>query len=419
MEPAMRVLVISHMYPNDRTPVFGSFIADQVAALREAGVEITVINANPWVPPLAKRVSTRYRYMSEQSTKPRELHGVRIEPAAYAAAPRNFLFWLGGPTLARSLAKRPYLSNARYSFDLVHAHVVLPDGYGAAKWAKQQAIPVICTAHGDDINIDPHFSWLTCAQAKWTIRSVDAMVAVSSAMRDRMYQLATPKCVRVIPNGVNLQLFKYIDRDLARQRTGLPSDTPVVLFVGALLPVKNVHCLIAAFRRVHELVPNALLVLVGEGPLQRELEVSAADKGIAAVVRFAGPQDREFIPTWMAAADLLVLPSVNEGMPLVVLEAMASGLPVVASDVGGIAEALGDPPAGLLAPPSDEARLSDALTNLLCNPELRREMGARGRNRSQALTWTVNAHSTIALYQDVLSSSSQMPLQRQMSVRDL
>ncbi|MCC6790803.1 MAG: glycosyltransferase family 4 protein [Thermomicrobiales bacterium] len=413
----MRVLVVSHLYPNDWWPILGSFVADHVAALRQAGVDVTVVNPMPWVPPLAKRLSGRYRFITDHLGHPREFEGVRVLPARYAAAPRSRLFWLGGPTLAASLFRRAEQRHSRDTYDLVHAHVILPDGYAAAKWGQRRSIPVICTAHGNDVNIDPHFNRLTRMQTRWTIRSVDAMIAVSSALSERMCQLATPKQVKIIPNGVNLDVFTPIDRNHARRQLGLPEEIPIILFVGSLLPVKGVQHLIGAFHRVRERVPDAMLVLVGEGSLRSELEATAERLGVDQAVRFAGRQARELIPTWMAAADLLTLPSENEGMPLVVLEAMASGLPVVASDVGGIGEAMGFPRPGILTPPGDEAILASAIVELLLDPVLRRRMGMHGRNRSRSLTWSANAESTVQLYRDVLNRSGQLPLQRQTTVR--
>lgn len=412
----MRVLVVSHLYPNEQTPILGSFVADQVSALRDANVDVTVVNPKPWVPPLVKFTSPRYRYLAEHQRTPREVDGVRIEPTIYAAIPRNRLFWLGGPTLAHSLARTPFLKNAHQSFDLVHAHVVLPDGFGAVKWAQRNGLPVVCTAHGNDINIDPYFNWLTLAQTKWTIRTADAMIAVSNALRQRMLQLERPRRTRVIPSGIDLNVFHPVPRDTAREQLGIPLDKSVVLFVGSLLPVKGVQYLMGALARVLQHVPNSSLVLIGEGPLRNDLQASAARLGISASITFAGRQERALIPRWMAAADLLVLPSENEGMPLVVLEAMASGLPVVASDIGGIGEALGEPAAGLLTPVGDELALSAAMIQLLTDSHYRRQLGERGRARAQSFSWTLNAEKTVALYNEVLFDSRRAPSHRQMFV---
>jgi glycosyltransferase involved in cell wall biosynthesis len=275
---------------------------------------------------------------------------------------------------------------------------------------------VVCTAHGNDINIDPHFNRLTLAQTRWTIRSADAMIAVSRALQERMLQLATPKRSEVIPSGVHLDAFPPMKRSVARASLGLPADRPIALFVGSLLPVKGVQWLIRAFACVRQGVPSSLLVLVGEGPLLEELRAAASDLDIADAVEFAGPQPRSQIPSWMAAANLLVLPSQNEGMPLVILEAMASGLPVVASDVGGIGDALDAPAAGLLAPAGDETALSAAMVRVLTDDDLQRQLGEQGKARARLFSWEINSEKTVSLYTEILRDSRETPHKQHMTL---
>jgi glycosyltransferase involved in cell wall biosynthesis len=145
---------------------------------------------------------------------------------------------------------------------------------------------------------------------------------------------------------------------------GLNVDSPLVLFVGNLLPVKNPHLLLQAFA---QLPPNARLVLAGKGPMRAELETAATALGIAARTTFLGPQTSAQIGAWMRAADLLCMTSHNEGLPNVVLEARACGLPVVATNVGGIHEIIDDASKGALTMPNELDPLVTALNATLAS----------------------------------------------------
>jgi glycosyltransferase involved in cell wall biosynthesis len=153
---------------------------------------------------------------------------------------------------------------------------------------------------------------------------------------------ATESPVHPITNGVDTECFRLRDQTVARAGLGVSGTTKMVLFVGNLLPVKDPSLLLQSFAQlVARDAPNDWqLVLIGKGPLKHRLEQLAAALGIAKRVRFTGPLAADQVAQWMSAADVLCLTSWNEGLPNVVLEALACGLPVVATNVGGIAEAI-------------------------------------------------------------------------------
>jgi glycosyltransferase involved in cell wall biosynthesis len=179
-------------------------------------------------------------------------------------------------------------------------------------------------------------------------------------------------------NGVDADLFKPGDRAAARAELGLPPG-PLVVYVGNLKPEKGVGDHVRAWPAVLEQVPDATLAIVGGGPLRSELE--AAIKPYGERVKLVGPQPLEQVPVWMAACDVLTLPSHNEGTPNVVLEALASGRRVVATSVGGIPDLITSPVLGALVPVKDEPALAAALALALRTPyepgEVAR-LGARG-----------------------------------------
>ena len=185
---------------------------------------------------------------------------------------------------------------------------------------------------------------------------------------------AEPTKLHTIYNGVDTAVFRRRDQAEARRALGLPADARIFLFVGNFLPVKNPRLLVRAFAKYREARGDrsSLLVMAGKGPLQDEVRALAASLGLRDHVRLTGPLDSEQIARHMAAADLLCLSSRNEGLPNVILEALACGLPVLSTDVGGISEIV-TPEHGRLVPEGDEETYAAALiesTTFIKHPAL-------------------------------------------------
>ena len=212
--------------------------------------------------------------------------------------------------------------------------------------------------------------------------------------------LGVPKSkIKVVANGVDRR-FQPADRRVMRERLGLPDGEFIVLFVGLLVPVKGVDLLVGALAELVD--PKPLCLLIGDGPERPELERQAAELGVGERLRFVGCRSSDEIPTWMGAADILVLPSRSEGRPNVVLEAQACGLPVVATRVGGTPELVCDGKTGLLVESEDVAGLADALQRLRIDRGLREALGRAGREQADGMTWAVSAEKMAAIYRDLL-----------------
>jgi glycosyltransferase involved in cell wall biosynthesis len=186
-----------------------------------------------------------------------------------------------------------------------------------------------------------------------------------------------------------------------RRTFGVQAQGLLVGTVGRLHPQKGFASLLAAVARVRERLPAIRLLLVGGGALRRDLVARAEALGLAEVVIFAG--SRGDVPEILAALDLFVLPSLWEGLPNAVLEAMAAGLPVVATAAGGTPEVVVDGETGLLVPPGDVTALAEAIERLLRDPGLRRKMGEAGRKRVEGhFTIEQTVAQTVALYETLL-----------------
>lgn len=247
------------------------------------------------------------------------------------------------------------------------------------------------------------FAWLRApllaALGRLTARLADAVVAPSAATADELRRDYGARVAAVIPNGIAVGALPPPAASAAT------AGGPVVLYAGRLRSRKAVAVLLAAFARLQGRLPDVRLRLVGDGEQRRRLQAQAAALGLGEAVCLAGRVPRERLPAEMAAADLFCLPSIYEGLPLVLLEAMAAGLAVVATAVSGNPDAVADGETGLLVPPEDCAALAAALESLVRDPARRRRMGEAGRQRVAA-RFTIErvADEYLALWQGLVSS---------------
>lgn len=283
-----------------------------------------------------------------------------VAHAPYPALPlltRGFNGLLCARTVAAALRRdRP---------EVVLAYWLYPDGYGAVRAARAAGIPVVVGARGSDIRVrDPLTRWLT----RRMLRQADRLLTVSEDLRGIAVGRygARPEATHTIPNGCDASLFHPRDRQAARDSLGVPADAELVLYVGRLVPGKGLHELFEAFAALRGQRPRLRLALVGDGPLRGELERRAAALD-GDSVQLAGSHPATGVAEWMAAADLVTLPSHSEGHPNVLVEALACGRPVVATRVGGIPEVI-DADCGVLVAPGDSAALATALSDVLDRP---------------------------------------------------
>jgi glycosyltransferase involved in cell wall biosynthesis len=263
---------------------------------------------------------------------------------------------------------------------------------------------VVATAHRADVLDVPARGAAARAQVGAAVTSIDQVTTVSARIRAAAEALGRPRRpIAVVPNGADTRVFLPRDRSQARARLGVPDDGPVVTYVGKLEPRKGVGDLIAAMGLLTRRPGGApLLLAAGVGRLRDELGAQAAALGVADRVRFVGKVAHEEVAWWMAAGDVFVLPSLSEGLPTVVCEAMSCARPTVATAVDGTPEIVEDGETGLLVPPRDPEALAGALARVLEEPGLAERMGARalqvGRER---YTWGANARRMAELYAEL------------------
>ncbi|MBE9214511.1 glycosyltransferase [Plectonema cf. radiosum LEGE 06105] len=282
--------------------------------------------------------------------------------------------WLSAVKMAQLINKE--------DVSLVHAHAPFAGSIISALSGKLAGVPVIIHAHLQDSLSSNYFirSYQNLMNY-WTNRNCcDAIIAVSHQVKDALITEGfDSRKFHVVHNGTHVN-HQQINTDICNE-LNIPEDIPVVIHVGRLCKSKGQHLLLQAAANLHQLGQETVYLIVGkdleqDGAYLTYLKDMAQKLGINNLVYFLG--HRADIPQLLALSDLLVLPSYTEGLPLVILEAMAAGLPVIATPVGGIPEVVIHQETGLLVPIEDVPALADAMLKLLQNPHVRNEMGNKG-----------------------------------------
>lgn len=375
----MKVLTLIHGFH----PVTGGAetaaleVASRAAA---AGIEVVVVTAG--AKGLPRRESIAGVPVFRSPMPPRSLGP--MDPGAM------LLFALGAVPMVHRLAREA---------DVLHAHFTIPAGLMAWALSCLRRRPYLVTLHGSDVpgyhHERPHAGLyaLTRPLARRVWRGADRVVAVSEELRQFVAAMEGSLPIEVVPNGVDTHRFAP-PPDEARE----PGR---ILLVGRLIRLKGHSVFLRALARVHRCWDGPLRAeIIGDGPELEDLRREAAALGVSDRVDFLGFVPHESLPALYARVSLFVMPSLGEALPMAILEAMASGLPVVASRVGGIPDVL--PESGALyVPPGDEEALARAILAVLSEPGKARAMGRENRERAAGFHWDVIAMRYVRMYEEI------------------
>jgi glycosyltransferase involved in cell wall biosynthesis len=267
----------------------------------------------------------------------------------------------------------------RERIDIVHTHLFGSNVWGALLARPSGVRAVIAHEHGQ-----AYSSGVRAAVNRRVIAPhVDTLLCVCRADRTRMIELqgVAPEKLRVLPNGLPPAHDTVPDATAVRARLGLAAQTPVVSIVANLRPEKAVDEAVAAFARARRELPEAHMLVIGTGTELGRVQAAVAEHGLGESVSLLGR--RPDVPDLLAATDVAVLSSAREGCPMALLEYMASGLAIVATDVGGVPDVIDDGAHGLIVPPHDAEAMGAAMVTLLRDAGLRRRLGAAARIRQE------------------------------------
>jgi glycosyltransferase involved in cell wall biosynthesis len=379
----MKILTFTSLFPNSARPELGVFIYQRAQhTARLPGTVVQVIAPIPYSPTwLAAKRWQIYSGVQQKET----MGNLETWHPRYGLLPgismpfHGFLMFLGALSAGRRLHRQ-------FAFDCIDAHYVYPDGFAAILLGKILNIPVVVSARGTDINVFPSFG-LIRPLIRWTLRQAKGLIAVSSALKDRMVRLgAPPDKIRVIPNGIDVERFKPIDRGEARRSLGIPITGALIVSVGSLVPAKRHEVLIEAVAQLSTQIPDLKAYIIGDGSLRSELEALRRRTHTEDRVFLVGEKSNTELCRWFSAADASCLVSAREGWPNVVMESLACGTPVIATRVGGIPEIIVSSELGILVA-EDLRSITDGIASALGRKWDREALVSYARSR----TWEVVA----------------------------
>lgn len=361
----MRICLLTHVFPARREEPAAVFVFNLARGLTRRGHAVHVVA--PWRDGAADtdlwdgvRVH-RFRHAGRFADR---LGALRAVPPATLAA---FLI-----AMARTAARRV----REEKLDLIHAYWVAPGGVAGVLAGRLANVPVVATAAGTDLNELPDRAPAARAVVSWTLQRLDGLIALGSALRARAIRLGTAsRRARVILEDAGVD-----PAFAAAGRAARPTDgPPVLLFAGRLAHPKRVDLLLAALPAIRRAHPAARLRIIGDGEERERLEAAARRLGVAEAVDFLGARPHAELPAHLAESTLVVYPSLHEGLPCAISEALAAGVPVLASPVGGIPDYLNGGATGVAVPEYDPTAWAAAVNALLADRARRERLAAEGR----------------------------------------
>lgn len=359
------IVVLSSLFPSARQPGAGLFIRERMFRVGRE-LPLAVVSPVPWFP--LQGLVRRWRPGFRAGAPAHECQqGVDVWFPRFFSVP-GLLKGLDGLFMALGAWPRLRRLKREGRLDVIDAHFAYPDGYAAALLGRWLSVPVTITLRGTEM---PHSK--NPALRPRLVRTLEAaaqVFSVSDSLRRLAIGLgAATEKIEVVGNGVDIARFHPVERDEARRKYGLPVDARVLVSVGALVERKGMHRVIDCLPALIERHPGLHYLIVGgaspEGDNRAELAAQVARLGLADRVRFSGALPPDELKWALSAADVFVLATRNEGWANVFLEAMACGLPVVTTDVGGNAEVVCRDELGSIVPFGDAAALQQALDNAL------------------------------------------------------
>lgn len=396
--PRMRVLTFTTLYPNGAQPQHGVFVENRLRHLVASGeVESTVLAPAPWFPSGHARFGEYARYARVPRRETR--HSLDVFHPPYIVVPKIGMSI--APTLlylsARAAMRRLLAEGRR--FDLIDSHYFYPDGVAAVMLGREFGLPVVITGRGADLNQIPAYG-VPRAQILWAARHAAAMVTVCQSLKTSLIDFGGEEGkIHVLRNGVDLHQFRPVDRAAARATIGVSG--PTIVSVGALIARKGHDLVIRALAQI----PDATLLIAGEGAERANLERLAAQLGVAGRVRLLGQVSHEQLTPLYNAADISVLASSSEGWANVLLESMACGTPVAATNVSGTPEAVTAPEAGVLINERTPDGIAQAIRGLFATLPTRQAT----RSYAEMFSWEATTNGQLALFRRILANAAGNP----------
>ena len=381
----MRIAVVTSYFPSS-AELWQGRSAYQTMRLVARQADVRVFFPYATYPAFLKPRSRSYHKLDPSYSPP----DVKVSYYNYPALP------LVSRPLNGWMAARVLLPHVRgFAPDLIFSCFLYPDGYAALKIGNILSVPVVVMSIGSDINRigDP----ISAMHTRTVLRETDFLVTVSDDLRKKAIAMgAPPEKTRVVVNGCDLSVFHVGDRLEARQKLRIDPAAEAVVYIGRMDVKKGLRELVEAAASLHPERPNLHVYVVGEGPDRPLIESAIQASNASGYIHALPACAFDDVAVWMAAADLVTLPSYMEGCPNVVLEALACGRPVVATKVGGIPEIMSDE-CGRLVPPREPVVLAQAFASVLDTAWDAAAISARGSR-----SWSTVAAELLEIFESLV-----------------
>ena len=401
----MKVLVISHMYPSSFNEVYGIFVHEQVKSLINLGIEVKVISPVPWAPFPVNIMSEkwkRYSIIPDYTI----WKGIPVWYPRHITFPKALFFESSGERMYKGIKAIVKDIYQDFKFDLIHAHVALPDGYAAMKIAEDFNVPYVVTIHGKDFYTTIKKNNKCKVFVKEVLENAEKIIVVSNELKKiAVKNFGDNKKIKVIGNGIPIS--KIINMKNSDYKSKMKNK--ILLSVSYLIKRKGIEYNLKAFRSLTDKYPDLIYQIIGDGIERKNLKVLSKELGISEKVEFLGMLSHEDVMEYMVQANIFSLPSWNEAFGVVYIEAMAHGMPVIGCKGEGIEDFVENGKTGMLVNPKDVSSLTETMDYLLSNPDKAKEMGERARKMVlENYTWEKNAEKTNKLYKEVFNKAENV-----------
>ena len=395
----MKVCIVPTMFPKYKGDYYGSFVFDEIKMLIKKGFEVHVVTQHNSGIPYEEIMDGIHVHRFKWFEPPEFKALVHFEGFKDNIRLISYLI---------ALFVKLTLIVRKQDIDIIHAHSIIPTGFVGVIVAKIIRKPIFITAHGMDLTNfenDPFFKKLIA----FSLRNSNKVIAVSEFLAKKMMNLEDSKDnIIILRNAVDINRFRPSNDCNLRNNYRINIKDILILFVGYLDRFKGIFELIDAFNVICKFNKNLKLMIVGSGPKEIELKKKVFEMGLEKSVIFTGQIFHEDIHKYFQSADIFVLPSYTDagGPPIVFIEAMACGLPVVGTSVGGIPEGIESGVNGFIIPPRNVEELTKKLLILITNTNLRKEFGNNSlkKIRNNSMTSEKKTGKLINLYQNQINN---------------
>jgi glycosyltransferase involved in cell wall biosynthesis len=391
------ILAISTLYPVPYDEFRGAAVHEQMKAVINQGCEVKVLSPVAWAPFPINHMSRKWKAYSEVPEYTVQ-NGIEVFHPRYLVFPRALFLASSGSRLYHSLKGLADYIYQTFPFDIIHAHMALPAGYAAMLLSKKYKKPLVTTFQGTDLDITIHRNRQCFNAIHEVFKNSAKVIAPSPHLRETLYQQMGISS-EIISYGIYKEEVFTSNTSLSEQHQG----RSIILSVSRLWRSKGIDLNLKAIAKLESKYPNIYYWIIGEGAERARLTKLVEDLNLQNKVEFLGQLPHQKVMEYMSVCDIFSLPSWQETLGLVYLEAMAHGKPIIGCQGQGVDGIITERETGFLARPRDVNSLVEAIDLLLGCPEKAKAIGEQARKLVlDNYTWERNAERTTRLYREVL-----------------